>query len=321
MKFQTQVAHAKRARLHALAGYMLVCSGFVTTLFSQSHTPVYLPATKMGHSSEVTIYSDYVSLYGTPERKTYVYQDLSLLPFRKFHLRVEAAGESGDNRWPKLAVAFNDTNHLLKEITVNSTAFQSYDLGMFEAPASSSLYLIFTNDYYNPSTRGDVNLQIRQAVLTPATSEPVIVRGRKLTLIWNRNAEPDLAGYRIYHSVAVGTAKESNARVEINPEHTSHVFDVNYGRDYFYAVTAVDTAGNESALSAEIMARVLPDTSAVTSDLNGDGRCDALDKSIFKNAFGATCKDPKQRYRANADFNGDCKIDGRDQIIFTKKCK
>lgn len=316
-----KISSPKHTRNYALAGYLLICSGWAAPLRSQSHTPVNFPATKMGHSSEVTIYSDYVTLYGKPERKTYMYQDLSLLPFRKFHLRVEAAGESGDNRWPKLAVAFNDTNNLLKEIVVNSTAFQSYDFGIFEAPAPGSLYLVFTNDYYNPATRADVNLQIRQAVLTPAASDPVIVRSRKLTLTWNRNQEPDVAGYRIYHSVAVGTAKESNARIELNPEHTSHVFDVNYGRDYFYAMTAVDTAGNESALSAEIMARVLPDTSATTSDLNGDGKCDALDKSIFKNAFGATCNDPKQRYRANADFNGDCKIDGRDQIIFTKKCK
>lgn len=321
MKSLTHAVELKRTRGCALRLCIVIGGGLWAEAFGQSLAPVILPATQMARSSEVTAYADYVTIYGKPERKTYVYQDLSLLPFRKFRLQIEAAGVSGDNRWPKLAVAFNDTNHMLKELEVNSTAFQSYDFGAFEAPVKGTLYLIFTNDYYDPATRADVNLKIRQAMLTPTAYEPVVVKGRKLTLRWERNREADLAGYRIYHSAAVGVAKTSNERVEVRPENTSHVFDVNYGRDYFFAVTAFDTAGNESALSPEIVARVLPDSTGTTSDLNGDGKCDALDKDIFKKAFGATCNDPKQRYRANADFNGDCRIDARDQVLFTQKCK
>ncbi|MEK7728988.1 MAG: dockerin type I domain-containing protein [candidate division KSB1 bacterium] len=303
-------------------GFAMLLAGLTTLAaeaWSQSRPYANFSATTMGHSSEVTVYTDYVTIYGKPGRKTYLYQNLGALPFRKFTVQVVAAGESGDNRWPRLGLAFGDTTHPLKEVLINSTAFQSYDLGVFEAPPQSTIYLIFMNDYYNPATGGDVNLKIGQAVLTATTKDTAIVRGRKLTLRWDRNREADLRHYRIYYSSSPG--QELNQHVEVDSSKTSHVFDVELGKNYFYSLAAYDTANNSSALSPEIMARVLPDTIGTTADLNGDNKCDAADKALFKNAFGSTCTDAKKRYNPRADFNSDCKIDARDQVLFTKKCK
>jgi hypothetical protein len=289
----------------------------VVAAWSQTQSPVTFLATAMGRSAEATPSGDYVTIYGKPGRKTYLYQALGALPFRKFQLRVEAAGDRGDERWPNLGIAFKDTSTVLKEITINSAAFQSYDLGVFEAPQNAALYLIFTNDYYNSVTRQDVNLKIRQAVLTPAAQDTVIVRGTQLTLHWNPNREADLKGYRIYHGLVSG--KYLNERIEAGPQDTSRVFTVTAGYDYFYALTAYDTAGNESAFSREVMARVRPAAVAATPDLNHDGECDGEDIRAFQRVFGLTCK--HARYNPEADFNGDCKIDGQDQTMFLQKHK
>ena len=89
--------------------------------------------------------------------------DLANLPSRKFDLTVEAAGESGDDRWPNLAVALDDVANYDREVAIDADEFRTYDFGSFDASSSSTIYLVFTNDYYNPANQADVNVKIRSA--------------------------------------------------------------------------------------------------------------------------------------------------------------
>jgi hypothetical protein len=73
-----------------------------------------------------------------------------------------------------------------------------------------------------------------------------------IELAWDRNAEPDLAGYRVYRSAGAGWDKVAD--VSQIPAWSDH--QVEAGKAYRYAITAVDTAGNESPRSAPADAAV-----------------------------------------------------------------
>jgi hypothetical protein len=68
-------------------------------------------------------------------------------------------------------------------------------------------------------------------------------------LSWDRNTEPDLAGYRVYRAAAGGAFQKIANTNEI-PTYSDHA--VEPGKTYRYAVSAVDKAGNESALSSPV---------------------------------------------------------------------
>ncbi|ULA60304.1 MAG: Fibronectin type-III domain-containing protein [Nitrospira sp.] len=71
------------------------------------------------------------------------------------------------------------------------------------------------------------------------------------TVSWNANTEADLAGYRIY----VGTRSGSYGFVgpfEVTKSTNFTVPNLPLGATYFFAVSAFDKSGNESAKSAEV---------------------------------------------------------------------
>jgi hypothetical protein len=72
-----------------------------------------------------------------------------------------------------------------------------------------------------------------------------------LRLTWTANSEPDLAGYKVYRSPTAGgpyTLISGTSLVS-----TASYLDENLegGKTYYYAVTAVDASGNESPRSSE----------------------------------------------------------------------
>ncbi len=71
-----------------------------------------------------------------------------------------------------------------------------------------------------------------------------------IELSWERNSEPDLAGYRVYRAAPGGTW-ERLAAVDL-PGFSDR--GVEKGKTYRYAVSAVDRSGNESGRSAETAA-------------------------------------------------------------------
>lgn len=96
---------------------------------------------------------------------------------------------------------------------------------------------------------------------------------QQAVLSWQANTEPDLAGYYIYRS----SDGSSFSRVNSAPvTGTSFVnAGLTNGVRYYFKITAVDTAGNESAASAVVSAVVMDSPPAAPKGLSavpGDGK-------------------------------------------------
>jgi hypothetical protein len=84
------------------------------------------------------------------------------------------------------------------------------------------------------------------AVLPGATPSSLVV-----DLSWSISPEPDLAGYRVYRSEAEGTRGDL-LTPDLLPTPTLRDTSVQPGHRYWYTITAVDRAGNESQPSVQI---------------------------------------------------------------------
>jgi hypothetical protein len=72
-----------------------------------------------------------------------------------------------------------------------------------------------------------------------------------VTLYWNPNDEPDLAGYAVWRGNQAPDGPYFHL-ADVSSNSTSYDdFDVVNGETWFYAVVAIDAAGNESELSRE----------------------------------------------------------------------
>ena len=106
-----------------------------------------------------------------------------------------------------------------------------------------------------------------QAPETPQNFSARAADGQVL-LSWDANADEDLAGYSVYQGEAVAAL---TAIATTDKDATSYtVSGLQNGRTYFFALTAKDVAGNESAQtaaqSATPTAAVIPDTTHVTDE-------------------------------------------------------
>ena len=71
------------------------------------------------------------------------------------------------------------------------------------------------------------------------------------TLTWNPNTDPDLASYRVYQSTTAGIYGTAIATVPAAGS-TYTVPGLTMGATYYFRITAVDSAGNESLPSNEV---------------------------------------------------------------------
>jgi hypothetical protein len=74
------------------------------------------------------------------------------------------------------------------------------------------------------------------------------------TVTWNANTEPDLAGYKVYRSILpdphLPAVPPTGDIFLVGAGTTTRVYpDLQDGIIHWFAVSAVDTSGNESALS------------------------------------------------------------------------
>ncbi|UCH10733.1 MAG: VCBS repeat-containing protein, partial [Fidelibacterota bacterium] len=92
------------------------------------------------------------------------------------------------------------------------------------------------------------------AVPTDLTATP---GDQKVTLNWSANTEEDLVKYRIYSGTSspASTLIDSVVGSVLVPPDTFYTdTELTNGQTYYYSITAVDTAGNESGNSAEVSA-------------------------------------------------------------------
>ena len=90
---------------------------------------------------------------------------------------------------------------------------------------------------------------------TKAKAEDVVIedgadpnaRITNITLEWNRNPEPDIAGYNVYYGIISG----NYVRMETVTDPTA-IIGVKGSRTFYFAVTAFNTNGLESGFSEEV---------------------------------------------------------------------
>lgn len=120
-----------------------------------------------------------------------------------------------------------------------------------------------------------------------------------VTLAWDPNPEPTVAGYRLY----VGTSpRYYTSSVDVASSTSATISSLIEGVTYYMAVTAYDTSGNQSGYSDEIVYTVpggaVPEPSTGSSGGGGGGGC-----FIATAAFGSAMAPEVARLR---EFRDSC---------------
>lgn len=126
---------------------------------------------------------------------------------------------------------------------------------------------------------GSANVSVSLAPTTPDKVAPLapgsakaVPGDGKATVSWARNAEADLAGYRVYRSTSTPVKIDTAHRVSGSKLLTGASFTstgLRNGTKYWFAVTAVDRAGNQSRASANVSAVPADKTPPRAPDLLG----------------------------------------------------
>lgn len=93
-----------------------------------------------------------------------------------------------------------------------------------------------------------------------------------VSISWNGNTESDLEGYKVYYGTSTHTYHDV---IDVGPFTSAVIDGLSGGVAYFFAVTAYDTSGNESAASQEVRATIPAASSNVytlTITTRGAGR-------------------------------------------------
>jgi fibronectin type 3 domain-containing protein len=72
----------------------------------------------------------------------------------------------------------------------------------------------------------------------------------QITLGWDTNNDPAVAGYILYYRSANGQYEEV---IDVGMQDTYTLTDLEDGKPYYFAITAYDMDGNESEISEEIV--------------------------------------------------------------------
>jgi hypothetical protein len=81
---------------------------------------------------------------------------------------------------------------------------------------------------------------------------PSPTTNRSAILSWTLGTESDLAGYKVYVGTASGTYNYPGSPFTVGKANTYTISNLPISQTYFFAISAFDTAGNDSALSAEL---------------------------------------------------------------------
>jgi len=153
-----------------------------------------------------------------------------------------------------------------------------------------------------------------------------------IKVTWNPNTESDLAGYKIYYGNNSRSYQQKFNIIDIDTAilHIEDNFAIIKFKAYtdsasiqndtllvketcitdtilrYLAITAYDTADNESDYSNEVVIKFIPQGNCRKGDFNCDGKYWTYDLQAFKHCFG--CKISDDCYNDKGDFNDDGKI-------------
>ncbi len=103
----------------------------------------------------------------------------------------------------------------------------------------------------NFSRRRQTVTHILAALLFLLALFPAHLPASSLTLAWNPNAEPDLAGYNIYYGIQSG---DYDFVIDAGNVTQYTMTGLESAVRYYFALTAYDTSLNESDFSPEVSA-------------------------------------------------------------------
>ena len=225
--------------------------------FTFQDTTVTIHASQMNFSKQVDIVGDHVVLWGIATgENTWISYSISAISLSSFSLEVEAGADTAAGRWPKVGIAFNSPDNILNEFQVQSLSTTTFmHLGQFTpSDNDTTIYFVFTNDYWDPNKGHDVNLKLRNLKFS-GTQTPVqptkidTMQADSITVSWKPNTEADLAGYIVYYGIASGSYSDNVDLGNI----TSHVLKLPADQTYYLAVKAYDQSKNKSGYSDEVV--------------------------------------------------------------------
>ncbi len=129
-----------------------------------------------------------------------------------------------------------------------------------------------------------------------------------VALEWDPNTETDLAGYKIYFGTA---SRTYSTPIAIGLQSTYTVTGLPAGT-YYFAVTAFNRDGLESAFSNEVSTTVSGTGTSVTCDMNGDNERDVADVQFLIDVLLGSAP-TNSRY----DLNKDGKVNILDVQVLT----
>ncbi len=98
---------------------------------------------------------------------------------------------------------------------------------------------------------------------------PVAAAAQSVTLVWDSNTEPDLAGYYVY---VWNWNRKLESKTDVRNVTTYTVSKLKPGKAYFFAVTAYDIFANESGFSNEASATIPGESNKPSGGGGGGGR-------------------------------------------------
>lgn len=189
-----------------------------------------------------------------------------------------------------------------KTFRVTTQHFSVYEFQV-KMSGDSIHYFSFNNDY--PQER---NVELSYCEFCLLNSLPDT---SKVRVSWDRNIEPDLAGYRVHFGFSPRDNAPYPTRFEVGLDTFLIVTGLAFNKTLYFAATAYDTANNESDFSKEVSIML---TLRRKGDYNGDYAINLLDLIALDTlgAYGTYVEDP--RYIAVFDFNDDKRINLLDLI-------
>ena len=94
----------------------------------------------------------------------------------------------------------------------------------------------------------------------------------QISLEWDANTEPNLAGYKIHYGVSSG---DYDNTVDIGNYTSCTISELQEGQTYYFAASAYDLNGNQSGYSNEVLTQIH------TTDTDGDGLSDDDETHIY----------------------------------------
>ncbi len=152
------------------------------------------------------------------------------------------------NREEILALRFGDDDTQAPEMKfIDSTVFNQ----------RTYYYAVVSADYAGNESERQVILARAHDNSPPAKPENVLAIGERegIRITWEKSPDNDVIGYNIFRSI---DADSQFTQVNTAPTPNDSAYYIDYSatlhRDYYYRVTALDKAGNESDRSAQAIA-------------------------------------------------------------------